>query len=483
MRIFNITISIILITAFIGCKEFDDYQVNPNQTTVGDPGLLLTNIEVSAFYSSVSLSSALASRYMVYTDGTSSEQYYNWTRAGFGNYSLLRQVTKMEEEAVKKGNENYLALAKFFKAFTFFSLTNTFGDIPYTEALMATEEIDFPKYDTQQVVFQGILNELDEANILLSDSNGIISGDQVYGGDIQLWKKAINSFTLRVLISLSKKDGGSINVSGKFQNIINNPSTYPIFESNADNLALPFYNIDGNEYPYFNNNSIKTAYYLDESFVNLLKDLEDPRLFVYADKENNGANLADDDFDAYGGLDGSATLADNTERLSQGEGSPIDSRFHSDPENEPGLVIGYAETQFNIAEAVARGWISGNVSEYYTKGIEASFQFANISSSSKDYLQKPQVQYVPQNGIEMIVTQKYIASFMNSGWEAFYNNRRTNFPELKTDGGGVFNDEMVPKRWMYPQREIDYNLENLTEAINRQYPEGDNINGAMWIIK
>ena len=83
----------------------------------------------------------------------------------------------------------------------------------------------------------------------------------------------------------------------------------------------------------------------------------------------------------------------------------------------------------------------------------------------------------------MIITQKYIASFMNSGFELFYTNRRTGFPEFKTDGGGVFNNEMIPTRWMYPQSEIDYNQDNLNEAIDRQYPEGDNINGVMWLIK
>jgi hypothetical protein len=82
----------------------------------------------------------------------------------------------------------------------------------------------------------------------------------------------------------------------------------------------------------------------------------------------------------------------------------------------------------------------------------------------------------------MIITQKYINFFLNGGWESFYNHLRTGFPELSVDGGGVLNNEQVPKRWMYPQQELQLNTENVQAAIQRQYPQGDNINGVMWLL-
>ncbi|MFZ6011484.1 MAG: SusD/RagB family nutrient-binding outer membrane lipoprotein [Bacteroidota bacterium] len=466
------------------CKDFDELQVNPNRTTQTHPSLLLTGIEISSFRT-IDLSAALASRMMVYTDGAANEQYYGWQRAGFDRYSTMRQIVKMEEEAKREGIENYLALALFFKSYNILEISKVFGDIPYTEALKATSKLYTPKYDTQEEIYVQVLNDLQTASNALDASKGKITGDIIYGGDLVKWKKLINSFALRVLISLSKKPGNTnLNVVNRFKEIVNNPAQYPIFTSNADNAALPFADLEGNRYPYFNSNGLKTAYYLEESFVNRLKDLQDPRLFTFADRKPQGSALPDTDFDAYGGLGGSAPLADNTQRLLNGEASAIDKRYYDDPVNEPSMALSYAEVEFTLAEAAALGWITDDPELHYNKGIKASMSFYKISSAAQDaYLLRTGVDYIPANGIEMIITQKYINYFMNGGWEAFYNNRRTGFPVFDVSGGGILNNGEVPKRWMYPQSELQLNTQNVQSAISRQYPGGDNINGEMWLLK
>jgi hypothetical protein len=352
-------------------------------------------------------------------------------------------------------------------------------------ALQGEEDVFTPPYDLQEDIYLDILNDLKEANNMINEDKGIINGDVIYGGNLEKWKMAINSLSLRTLISLSRKEGNSrIGVINRFQEIVQNPAQFPIFTSNADSFALPFYEIDGNEYPYFNSNSIKTAYYFEESFVNMLKGLEDPRLFTFADRQSNGTSLPEDDFNAYGGLGGSDLLSDNTGRLSNGEGSPIDNRYYDDPENEPAIGLGYAEIEFTLAEAAARGWIGNDPAVHYNNGITASMLFYNVDQGSIDsYLQNNQVQYAAQQGIEMIIVQKYIAFYMNSGWEPFFNQRRTGFPQFSTDGGGILNDGLIPKRWMYPESEIIYNNESLQAAISRQYPNGDTVNGEMWLLK
>jgi hypothetical protein len=223
---------------------------------------------------------------------------------------------------------------------------------------------------------------------------------------------------------------------------------------------------------------------MDESLVDLLKDHSDPRLFVMADKKPQGAGLADDDPDAYGGLDGSAPLATNTNRLVDGEASKVDERYYNDPTNEPSVLLGYAEVEFTLAEAAHRGWIAASAEEHYLNGVRASMDFYGISSSDQDdYVLEPGVAFVPATGIEQIITQNYINFFLQGGWEAFFNHRRTGFPEFKVDGGGVLNNQTVPKRWMYPNDEFTLNLASAQAAIARQYPEGDNINGIMWLLK
>ena len=69
------------------------------------------------------------------------------------------------------------------------------------------------------------------------------------------------------------------------------------------------------------------------------------------------------------------------------------------------------------------------------------------------YLAQPNVAFNPANALRLIAIQKYIALFMNSGWEAFLEQRRTGIPILSV-GPGTYNNAMVPKRWLYPAKRI-----------------------------
>jgi len=473
---------IILTTS--ACQDFEELQIDPNRATEVGPELLLTNLQVDIF-NNVTLNAALASRFLVYTQGASLSQYYGWQRAGFDDYNQLRQVIKMEEEAMRVDNANYLAIAKFLRSYVILELTKTFGDVPYLQAGSAFEGEYMPEYTPQEQIYQQVLQELDEANAELSVENGEIRGDLIFDGDVTKWKKLVNSFKLRVLISLSLKEGTSLDIESQFRNIVQNPDTYPLMSSNEDNAALAFFDRESNRYPYFNDNSIQTDYYLDESFVSLLKERNDPRLFSVGDPDfaSRQANLDPSSFDAYTGLGGSATLTENVSRLNEGEGSPINSRFYNDPVNEPSVLLSYAELAFTIAEAAQRGWVSVNPEEYYMQGIQASMEFYNIEASAIDaYLQQPEVAFEAAKGLEMILTQKYLSFFMNSGWEAYYNQRRTGIPEFSTDGGGILNGGKIPKRWMYPESELDLNESHVLQAIERQFGT-DDINGEMWLLK
>lgn len=476
----SIVAALLLVNA---CREFEELQLDPNRAIQTHPSLILTNVEVSTFQV-INVGAALASRMMVFTDGAAAEQYYSWQRAGFDRYNNLRQVAKMKEEAERLNLQNYLPLAQFFNSVNIIELTKVFGDVPYSESVNATSGIYNPAYDRQEDIYLKVLDDLKEANNTLDEAKGNITGDVIYGGDLLKWKKLINSYSLRILISLSNKtNNAKLNVISRFNEIVGNPDQYPLFASNEDNAALHFYDLVDNRYPYLNNNNFKTAYYMEESFVDLLRDSRDPRLFTFADPKPQGSGLSPTDFDAYGGLDGSAPLADNTNRLVNGEGSRVDERYYTDPVNEPSVLISYAEVEFTLAEAAARGWITADAAEHYENGIRASFEFYNLLETEQDaYLQQPSVVYDPAKGIEMIVTQKYINFFLNSGWEAFYNHLRTGFPVFNVDGGGVLNNGQVPKRWMYPQQELQLNTTNVEAAILRQFPEGDNINGVMWLL-
>ncbi len=492
MKYFKILLFVLMTGLFSSCEKFDDFQENPNNPTVADPSLLLPGIELSAF-STISLDAALASRQMVYTQGASNEQYYGWQRNSM-NYADISQVVKMEQEAARVEKSNYRYIGKFFRSYFIVGMTQIFGDIPYSQMMKSSAENNFdssairPVYDRQEDIYVGVLNDLKIAADSISENETAIGGDLIYGGNILKWKKLINSFTLRVLMSLSKKEGNTkLNIKQRFSEIVSNPAKYPLFESNADNGALNYVDITGNQYPYYNNNSVKTDFYLDSSFVDILQELKDPRLFVYG-MPAQASGLPADNFNAYDGLIGSAELAYNTNKRGGGKASQINDRFAYQPINEPSILMGYAELQFILAEAVVRGWITGDATVYYKKGIEASMNFSNFGNTYSnaailDYINQSAITLQSGSEIEQIITQKYISLFMNTGWQAFFEQRRTGFPEFETDGNGILNNGNIPKRWMYPTDEYNNNAINVENAVKSQFPGGDDINGVMWLIQ
>ena len=478
------TFCIIILFLNVSCQDYDEFQNDPNSTTQANPGLLLTNIEVTAL-NSIDLNAAMACRYLVNVNLTEDAQYYGWDRASFGFYNTLRQIKKMEEEAENFNNSNFTALSKFFEAFVYEQITRQFGDIPLSEAMQAEEGIFQPVYDPQELVYLRIFELLEEANAIIDVNGPAINGDVVYDGNLFKWKKLFNTYHLRVLLSLSvKENDANLNLEGRFGNIFNNPGTFPIMESLEDNLKYTFSEETGNVYPFWQNASITTSYILEETFVDRLKTFNDPRLFMMAAPDENNSDNDPQSFESYSGLLGSAPLGTNVARLISGEGSPLNSRYVDDAEAEVNLSLGYPELNFIIAEAAHRNWISADAEFYYQEGIRASMIYYEIEEEQIDnYLAQPIISYQSSTGLEQILAQKHTAMFLNSGWEPFYDNRRTGFPEFNVDGGGIINDEGVPKRWMYPFSEINQNEANLEEAIQRQFPDGDNINAIMWSIK
>lgn len=479
----KIIISFLLVLALFGCQDFEEYQTDPNRASEATPGLLLTNLEIQAF-NSISLDAALASRQLVNINLTSVYQYYNWTQGSYYNYQTLLQVIKMQEEAEKIGDKNFIALSKFFKAYLFVQLTSQFGDVPYFDALEGEDGVFKPAYDKQEDIYVDILKLLKEANNEISPAEGSITGDVVYNGDHLKWRKLVNSFRLRVLMSLSAKTGNKkLNVVEEFKEMVDHPAKYPLMESNDDNCAYSYSFEAGNIYPFYKKAYILTAHIMEETFVNRLKTLEDPRLFVLADQDAKSEEQNEFDFTAYSGFNGSASMGDNTNRLKDGEGSPIDIRYIENPEAEDNLAMGAAEVAFTLAEAAKRGWIDEKADGYYQSGIRMSMEYYGIAQAEiKSYLENPAVVFSDENGLEQILTQKHTAMFLNSGWESFYNQRRTGIPEFDTSGSGILNDGRIPKRWKYPLSEIELNLENLTKAVEQQYTE-DDINEVMWLLK
>lgn len=483
---------LLIIVAFSSCEELD-INDNPNKVSESHPDLLLTNIVTSAFQ--VKGTGAMyASRMIVQTDGESSSQFYKWDRAGFGAFNSLRQVTKMMEEAERIADDSYIGIGHFFRAYYFYDLALTFGDVPYAESLKGeTEGLYKPKYSTQEEVFTGVLSELKKANSLLEAGN-VITGDPIFNGDVTKWKKLVNSFRLKVLLTLSKKEGSSsLNIKNEFASIFNSQE---IIATPEESARLEFVDVVDSRYTEFNSSGYGSGLYMASTFVDMLKEREDTRLFAISGQTKNAkeAGLAINDFNAYEGGNPIAAYNDVNLLAAAGKVSKVNDRYTKDPTAEAHNLLSFSEVQFILAEAALKGWISSASAQiYYENGIKANFQFYNTFAKGYEeyytqtvavnYIAGPKVNFKNASSdtekLELIMTQKYLTSFLQGGWRMYFDHLRTSYPAFPHLGA-----DTPPTRWIYPLDEYNNNSENVTEAITRQFGgSNDGIREITWWLQ
>lgn len=498
-------------------KDFNSLEADPNRPTSVPANLILNGVLSDIFEEPFSNTQRwnqfYACNYAYYGD-----QQYTWSGVSYGTYNTLKNVIKMEEEAAKSipTPNPYSSLGKFVRAYMYYNLTMQTGDIPVSEALKSLENIT-PKYDTQKEVFRQILTWLEEANsdmaAVATKGNYVLASDFYYNNDINKWRKAVNSFKLRVLVQLSKQAADAdLNIKQKFAETIGNPTKYPVFNGMMDNMQYT-YNNQYNKYP-TNPESFgfdAARYNMTSTFLDKLVSLQDPRTFYVAEPAAALviAGNAPNSFGAFKGAGSGDDLANMSANAGLGKYSFINrQRYYSTYTAENTIQLGYPELCFNMAEAINRGWITGYAEDWYKKGIQASIAFYGIVTGSNivtfqkpggtlndyntfsinfdwaAYYDQPSVKYSESSStaLEQILIQKYLAFYQNSGWEAYYNWRRTGTPTFST-GPGNGNSNRVALRFEYPVSEKAINLTNVNSALQSQFGGLDDINAKMWIIK
>lgn len=528
-NIFILSLLIGFIFLTTGCEEsFSELEKDPNRPVNVPAALVLKEVQYAMYNNTGRPFSAemrwnqfYCSNYNYYATNE-----YTWSEMP-NHFFTLKNVVKMEEEALRAGaaeRNPYSALGKFFRAFFYDQMTKRVGDLPLNTALQGSENFE-PVYDSQKAIYRQILNWLDSANedmtALLAAGENIVAGDIYFNGDLAQWQKVVNAFQLRILTTLSEKESDTdLNIKGRFAQILGNPSKYPLMESLSDNLQ--FISNSFNKYPSNPDNFgfDATRQNMSAAYVEPLKVRKDPRLFVTTEPAGSEikSGKQPNDFSAYLGASSGEDLADMTFKAGTSNGTNFAPgsysfqnrfRYYTNYEGEATFIVGYPEMCFNIAEGIHRGWVSsGSAEAWYSKGVEASFQFYGINSGTntftfsqtggknasdfvnyqydfelQEYLTQPNVKYTADaNGLEQIITQKYLAFFMNSGMEAYFNWRRTGFPKFYT-GVGTGNSGRIALRWQYPYSERTTNASNYKTAIDAQFAGKDDINDPIWLIK
>lgn len=486
-------ISILAIVLIASCKpgDFGDINVSPNSPSSAQTYLLLTNAErqVSGLVNSVT--GRIFTQQNSETLYTSESRYnlkvYDYSAAYNNMLQDLNLIIKLNTDAETKSlpsvigggsNANQIAAARILKAFVFQSMTDRWGDIPYSEALQGLNK-PLPKFDTQQSIYTALFKELKEAQAQF-DSGTAIKGDFINGNSNAKWKKFANQIRMNMALRLSKIDPAT----GKTE--FNAALADGVLLSNADNIFYPYLAESANENNMYNNYNVAKRYdfTIGKPLLDYLQTNADPRLPVYAEKNSAGLyvgmpfGITQAQAGAYtiGGFNAAGVFV-------PGSVSAIGSKFRL--QNSAVSIFTYAESRFSVAEAYKLGWITGTPDDVqaaaaYNAGITASLAQHGVTNATDvaTFLALPAIVYNPANAVKQIISQKWVANYQGYGFEAWADWRRTGFPTLSPSPAAQNLGGQIPRRLGYTTNEASLNKVNYAAVIARQGP--DELNTRIW---
>ena len=498
---------VLLVLFFISCEEnLTELNENPNAVTVdaANPNLLLSTVLTE------SAKNYLDEGYGELAGVMQHQQKDAWY-GGFNNYewgpdewsgyySLLRTNKDIHELALEKGLEFHQGVTLVMRAFLFGQIADKWGDAPYINALKGKEEVRYPSYDSQETIYQGIIEDLKAASELLSknrdDYTGITAttenADVIYSGDPGKWRKFANSLLLRYYMRIShKKDVGS-----DFADIVNNQ---PIFTSIEDDATMDYLgNSSSDSWP------ANTVYdgtggsnfrrrKACATMIEALRDRNDPRIGVWFARVQVPTVLDNDPENHNETIDGVRHLHPDSVNLDNINTNPdyvgippslqepstynynptpgqesynkhvsfLDDKYR-EPAGEflKARLMSYDEVCFLLAEAAHKGWISGE-QNHYENGIRASLETWGVCDQYGDYIDHPDVSW--DGSLEQLMTQKWMANWTKAQ-EAWCDYRRTGFPDISP--GPAAQRTVLPVRYIYGNNTRDHNTQNYQDALN-----------------
>jgi hypothetical protein len=441
-------------------KEYFDINDNPNSPSKASIKELLPSAEAA-------IALAMGADFQIYgglwgqvwTQNPASSQYktfeqYSPSSSDFDRSwkllyaDALEDLVTIEAEAKEGGYVNYVAVSKILQAYAFQTLTDNFGDIPFSQALNG--EVLFPAYDRQEDVYTGVIKLLKDADALI-DESAFAPGteDLLLHGDMSGWRKFGNTLLLRVYMRLSE-----VNPSLAQNGIGELSAAGAQFLGDGEDISLNYFSVGGNTNPLYSSivdlggtqNLVGSA-----TCINYMLSTNDPRVEVLYTLASNGT---------YAGiLQGGYDTAVNTpaslpSAITGGYGDDATSAL------APVRLMTGVESLFMQAEAAQRGWLADAPQALYDAAINASFNALQIPDSAANFLAQPSIAFPAADSLKLkaIMTQKWVALSGTQNNEVWNDWRRTNYPDFFTVSlNSIIGAGRFPARFLYPNSEVTRN--------------------------
>ena len=425
-----ILLAVIAISLSTACSHFDEMSKNPYALYDAPAEEYVHPIMFKTQYNLIAVFRSTTALLMQYAVSTNSEvssrviDNYNIPEATTddiwsGLYIQWGDAVAMYDRAVKENNEPMQAVAMIIKSFLITQITDTYGDVPFTDAgaLVLSDDLGHytTAYDSQKDIYRAVVCMLEDANEILGRTE--ISSfsaicDKTYEGNFEKWRRFGNSLYARVLMRIGMKvieeDGGMLELNDKWGAVTiqtklaelytcfqSGGGDYPQMTSRADRPLIPFSDQNETEHtPFYtttsgNWNVLAVSDVLCRRMLDTTEKVDSDGITYYEWKSSaSGGHQEDPRYDSWwkkvNGMPVHLLNADRVRFLESGDhksqagnskvGRMVRGKNPTTGIEEPSALWGkvydlqnaayyplmqYSELYFIYAEAGARGWVKG----------------------------------------------------------------------------------------------------------------------------
>jgi hypothetical protein len=409
------------------------------------------------------------------------EDQYTRTRAAqtatFFNNGYASELADLQKVIEKSPNDAGInGPARVMQTWVFGYLTDSFGDVPYTEALKgspdAPPETLSPPYDAQKDIYAAFFTVLGDvsADLETGATGDLGQSDLIYGGNLVKWQRFANSLRARYALRLVNKDPTTANaqLAAAFA------APGGLMQSNADNAELRWPGDGIYNNPWAADFATRDDHRISRVLMEILRNNNDPRMPVFSQPAvSDGAYRG-----APNAFSASAAAPYITLGSRIGEvlypGATAYGYFGGGGNAWPSYLMTYAEVAFIQAEAAARGLgglTPAQAPAFYAAGITASMNQWGVSGAAvTTYLAQPSVVLQPGTpGLTQIAREKWLALFTDGG-QAWAEWRRTCVPATVKPGPNALRAN-VPRRFQYSTTERSVNNDARLAAVTAMAAE------------
>lgn len=496
-----------LVLGISSCKKFLDVNQNPNSSPTATVQTLLPGAQLlvgSAVGVDLQINGSIWGEY--WTQSPNASQYRSLEQYSPGQeyfstpwqmlYAAGENFFQLQKLADSQHKRQYKVIATIMKAYTFTLITDAWGDVPYRQALkgqFADSNYVNPKYDSQKVVYRGMIADIDSALKYLNPNDAVLPGadDLIYKGDMNKWRKFAYTLQLKIYMRMSQID--PVTAKAGVIALYNDPNFVLI--GPGDDAFIGYGYSTTNKSPLYAEASSTTLGGTQNlagssTCIDSMNNNGDPRAYVFYNGTtgSGGASvvgIAQGDY----ATPALATAFSIPSAYVAGDANDANST------NAPVNLLTSWESLFLQAEVVARGWQGASFGyaddSLFWYGIKANFDYYNTALTTQwgataflDYMTGvatptalpgywtvyPTAGTVAQK-VRFIITQKWFAMCGNQGFEAWCEQRRTGYPDFFVVSKNTLIGANLPKRFLYPTTE---------STRNASFPGLASITAKMW---